>query len=508
MPKVVSKAQLRMMHAIAAGKSGKTARGDGGPPKSIAEKYTSNGSEKDLPDSKGKEHEGGKWTDEHKHNHSKGKSTKRKHHRKKMSKSLNKTEKDENLGSAAVLIVDNNSNILLGRHVQGGLAFPGGHISPQDMNAEAAAIREAKEETGLSVDGAQKLWGMPSKHRCQVFLADSYTGEIKNSDELKNLRWYAPHEIPWDEMRDCCVEPLEHFVRTKLGKSLKSMLALEVLEKNIVRQKGGAVHEATHGDALRLIGTGLFRKLKEEVSDMKEEDFIDVKLDTCTLKIRKHMNDVYSGNVVDGHKVVYQFTNKSLPELTAALMSVFEWYLPEDEEIFNIIDHDLDDKHIQGGIKTLIENYRKHNIGDIYEEMENIRKEIRNNVAVDLQQIEGRIMKLFDKLEGVVHTVIDKHNKLKDLTEKELEDIEKKLRELQSKLDQMGKKPETVEAITTSNKNPDKIHREEYPYLPRPQIEISSDGKIKITFDAEWTALEKENFLHDMRAKALKKGRR
>jgi hypothetical protein len=241
---------------------------------------------------------------------------------------------------------------------------------------------------------------------------------------------------------------------------------------------------------------------------MSDEDFKDIKLDSYTVKIRKHMNDVYSGNVSDGHKIIYQFTNRSLPELTVALMSVFEWYLPEDEEVLDLIDEEkISDDDIHGGLSALIDNYKKHNIGNIYEEMENIRKEIRNGAAIDIQQVESRIMKLFDKLEGVVNTVIGKHNKLADLTEKELQEVTDKLRELQSKIEEMGKKPETIEAVSVHKKNPDKIHSNEYPYLPKPQIEISADGKIRITFDSEWTSLEKQNFLRDMRAKVLSRER-
>lgn len=507
MPKAVSKKQLRMMHAIAAGYHIETRRGDSGPPKKIAQGYVDAGhdddDEKSLPESKGKEHEGGQWTHEHKKNHAEGKSTKRKHHRRAIKKSLTKSKHEHK--AAAMIVLNSNNQILLGKHVDGGLAFPGGHIDDSDLDAQTAAIRETKEEAGLVVNGAQKMWSSPSEPSCEVFIANSYTGEPEASDELKNLKWYDANEIPWDKVRECCIKPLEYFVKYKLGKSLKSMLALEALEKNIVREKGGAVHEMTHGDSLKLIGTGLFRKLKQEVAKMSDEDFKDIKLDTHVLKIRKHMNDVYSGSVVDGHKTRYQFTNKSLPEVTAALMSVFEWYLPEDEEVLNIIDEDISDDDIHGGIKNLIDEYRKHNIGNIYEEMENIRKEIRDGAAIDVQQVESRIMKLFDKLEETIHTVVDKHNTLTKLTEKEIEELEAKLRDMQSKLDQISKKPETIEAISVHKQNPEKIHREEYPYLPKPQIEISADGKIKITFQSEWTSLEKENFLHDLRAKVIGK---
>jgi uncharacterized protein YdcH (DUF465 family) len=204
--------------------------------------------------------------------------------------------------------------------------------------------------------------------------------------------------------------------------------------------------------------------------------------------------------------MVYQFTNKSLPELTAALMSVFEWYMPEDESFLDSVHDDaMDDDVVHGGVQSLIENYKRHNIGNIYQEMETIREQLRNGVAVDLQQVETRIMKLFDKLEEVVQTISEKHNNLAEMAGNEIDELESKLRELQSKIDDMGKGPEVVHAYSVHRPNAARIHDENYPYLPRPQVEISPNGAIKITFGSDWTDLEKQNFLHDMRAKAVKR---
>jgi Txe/YoeB family toxin of Txe-Axe toxin-antitoxin module len=282
------------------------------------------------------------------------------------------------------------------------------------------------------------------------------------------------------------------------------MIALENLSKNIIRQRGDAVFEISHGEALKLVGTGLFKKLKNEVKDMVDESFKEFSIDTYTINIRKHMNDVYSGRVVDGHKQVYQFTNKSLPELTAGLMSVFEWYLPEDEKVFDMVD-DLSDDVVQGGLQHLMDNYRRHNIGNIYDEVEDIRSNLRNGMAVDLQQVESRMMSLFDKLEQLVHELVGKHNKLTESAGEDVDQLEAKLRALQAKLDELAKKPETVEAFSTNPGNPSRLHREEYPYLAKPVVEIEPSGKIKISFGADWSSLEKENFLKDMRAKVIKK---
>lgn len=495
MPQAVSRKQYRMMMAIAHGahvKDGPRGR----PPKGVAAKYTDPG--KDAPDQSG-EDRGGTWGEEHHKRHEEKE--------KKKKKDLKKAFADYYKGhAAATIIMDNNGRVLLGKHTHGGLAFPGGHVDMGDGSSEITALREMKEESGLIGHNPQKIYEFrDSGNSVVVYLVESYRGTPKSTDEVKGWKWFEPQDIPWDKLRDCCVEPLKYLIKDKLGKSLKGMLAMEVMEKNIIRQRGDAVFEVTHGDALKLVGNGMFRKLRNEVKGMGEESFKDFTIDTHTVSIRKHLNDVYSGRVSDGHKVVYQFTNKSLPEVTAALMSVFEWYLPEDEAELDLVD-DLDDDVIHGGVQSLIENYKRHNIGNIYQEMETIREQMRNGVAVDLQQVEGRIMKLFDKLEGMVHDIAGKHNELGAQAGKELDEIESKLRDLQNKIDEMEKKPQTVEAYSARPANPIAVHDQNYPYLPRPQVEIHPDGKIRISFASEWTSLEKENFMNDMRARVVKKG--
>jgi len=504
MPQAVSRKQFRMMQAILHGKvDGSKTSGRGAPPKSVAAKYTA--PDKEAPEQHG-ENRGGDWSEKH-HAKAKSKVKEKREERKKSKKDLKKSFEDHYSGhAAAALVMNANNQILLGRHSTGGMAFAGGHMDITDGSKDITALRELKEEFGITGRNPQKVWsGKLNGNECDVFLVESFTGTPKSTDELKDPKWFNTADIPWDDLRDCCHKPLEEFVRTKLGKSLQGMIALEKLEKNVVRQRADAVLEVTHGDALKLVGNGMFRKLREEVKGMNDEDFKDIHIDTYIVSIRKHMNDIYSGRVVDGHKMVYQFTNKSLPELTAALMSVFEWYVPEDENFLDTLTDDMEDDVIHGGVQHLVENYKRHNIGNIYQEMETIREQMRNGMAVDLQQVEARIMKLFDKLEETIHTVAGKHNELTQIAGDEIDELERKLRGLQSKVDEMERKPETVTAFSSNAPNPARVHDENYPYLPRPQVEINPNGKIRITFSQDWTDLEKQNFLHDMKAKSVKR---
>lgn len=505
MPTAVSKRQFRFMQAILHGKAKSHPRGT--PPKSVASKYSSPG--KDAPEQSGKDR-GGTWGEEH-HKRAKDKVKEKRKERKEKKKDLKKSFEQYYKGrGVGVVVEDENGKILIGKQNDMGVwTTPGGHVKPDESFAEAA-VRELREETGIvaqnPVEVGQHMLNGNDSH---VFVVNSFKGKLRDSGEVGNLKFVEPHNIPWEQMRDCAHVGLKNYLVAKLGKSksLKDMLVVEKLQKNIIRSGvGDVVYEMPHHAALQLVGNGAFRFLRNAVQGMKDEDFKDVHLDNYIISIRKHINDVYSGRISDGQKIVHQFQNRSLPALTAELMSVFEWYLPEDEPELQVLDT-IEDDAIEGGMNQLIENYKRHNISNIYQEMENIRTEIRNGMAVDLQQVEAKMMKVFDRMEEFVQTLASKHNQLSREADTELNGLESKLRELQSKIDELSKRPEIVEAFSTKLPDKDSILSNYYMYLSKPEIEISPNGKIRIMFGQDWSPLEKENLLQDMKAKVISKNK-
>ena len=393
------------MYAIMNGKKGKTSRGDSGPPKSVAAKYS--GADKDAPESKGKELKGGRWG-------SKGDSSKNK---KKLKKALIAFMEPTKRKGAGCIVINEEGYVLLGNRADTGmLSTVGGTVDPGE-NYKAAAIRELKEESGLKAKEIEKCHEGVYGNWCnQTFVVTKYSGTIMPNGEMNNLKFYPFVDIPWHNLTDYARDSLHCYINKKLKKStnIKDMITCEDLKKNLMAGMGSSsdiVFNAPHHDCLSLVGNGVFRMIRDAVLDLEPEHFRDFHVDTYNVSVRKHVDGTYSGRISDGLKQVHQFTNKNIPSLATDLMSLFEWYLPEDEAELELLDdHHLTDDIIHSGLEELVNNYKKHQVANVYTEMETIREEMRQGHAVDLQQAEKKIMQLFDKLEASIIETADKHN--------------------------------------------------------------------------------------------------
>ena len=80
--------------------------------------------------------------------------------------------------------------------------FPGGYVDRGEVVLDAA-IREAREESGLEVrlEGLVNIYSYPARTPILIVYAASMTGgTLCVDEECLEARVFAPSEIPWDEL--------------------------------------------------------------------------------------------------------------------------------------------------------------------------------------------------------------------------------------------------------------------------------------------------------------------
>lgn len=110
----------------------------------------------------------------------------------------------ESVAAAGVIIVNEAGEILLVRRGHepqlGRWSVPGGRVEPGETRAEAA-VREAREETGLEVriERIALQLKLPTADGREFdvhdFIATVIGGELRPGDDAADVRWFSPDEL-------------------------------------------------------------------------------------------------------------------------------------------------------------------------------------------------------------------------------------------------------------------------------------------------------------------------
>lgn len=115
---------------------------------------------------------------------------------------------------AEAVCFDARGRVLLGRRAgpprTGCWDLPGGFVHEGELPLEGL-LREVEEETGAVPEPLELLgmWNEPYFDRtvlCMTWLA-RIDGDVTARDDVAELRWFAPGEIPWQELAFTHDEP-------------------------------------------------------------------------------------------------------------------------------------------------------------------------------------------------------------------------------------------------------------------------------------------------------------
>ena len=112
---------------------------------------------------------------------------------------------DPKVAVGAIITNEQNQIVLVRRAIDPGYGkwvFPGGYVD-RGEEVMVAAVREAREEAGLDIriDRLVNVYSYPGRAPVIIVYAATMTGGCLGcDDEGLEARFFAPDEIPWDDL--------------------------------------------------------------------------------------------------------------------------------------------------------------------------------------------------------------------------------------------------------------------------------------------------------------------
>ena len=112
---------------------------------------------------------------------------------------------DPKVAVGTIILDDQQRIVLVRRAIEPGYGrwvFPGGYVDRGEV-VTAAAIREAREETGLDIriERLLNVFSYPGRAPVIIVYVATMTGGcLVCDDESLEGRFFAPDEIPWDRL--------------------------------------------------------------------------------------------------------------------------------------------------------------------------------------------------------------------------------------------------------------------------------------------------------------------
>jgi hypothetical protein len=118
--------------------------------------------------------------------------------------------------------------------------------------------------------------------------------------------------------------------RMKLAKAVLGDSLFESLQKSIVKSPTGSVVDITEAhDALQIAPKSVMAFIMAETKDMPDMGAKEISVpfaENTMMLLNKATADQYSGHFVQKGKIVHEFHNVSIPQLSSHILSLFELY--------------------------------------------------------------------------------------------------------------------------------------------------------------------------------------
>lgn len=112
---------------------------------------------------------------------------------------------------------------------------------------------------------------------------------------------------------------------------------------------------------------------------MKTDDIKVFKLGDKTIKVRKIMEDLYSGWIEDKYKKIHGFEKLTMPILLTQMQSKLEMYSKEDEQSNEI---NTTEEERSGGTVTEIKEESKEDAPDIAAKLKDLKEKVQEHTEV------------------------------------------------------------------------------------------------------------------------------
>lgn len=171
--------------------------------------------------------------------------------------------------------------------------------------------------------------------------------------------------------------------RMKLAKAVLGDSLFESLQKSIVKSPTGSVVDITEAhDALQIAPKSVMAFIMAETKDMPDMGAKEISVpfaENTMMLLNKATADQYSGHFVQKGKIVHEFKNVSIPQLSSHILSLFELYdeSPSNEDAgdSSVQEHTGDTK-----TETAIEELRQK-IDQLFMMVANQKQNIIVNTA-------------------------------------------------------------------------------------------------------------------------------